>query len=99
VFASRFLPFFHSVVPLTAGMAGMRYRTFITWTAAASALWTSIYVSLAYFLTEQYLALTEQFEWAGWVFIGLVVVLIVVNALVKKRIARSESKFMTDEPE
>jgi membrane protein DedA with SNARE-associated domain len=80
-------------------MAGMRYRTFITWTVAASALWTSIYVSLAYFLTEEYLALTEQFEWAGWAFIGLVAVLIVVNSLVKKRIARSQRKFMTDEPE
>jgi membrane protein DedA with SNARE-associated domain len=99
VFASRFLPFFHSVVPLTAGMTGMRYRTFIAWTAAASALWTGIYVSLAYFLTEEYLALTEQFEWAGWVFIGLVVMLVVVNSLVKKRIARSQSKFMTDAPE
>lgn len=99
VFMSRFLPFFHSVVPLTAGMAGMRYRTFIAWTAAASALWTGIYVSLAYFLTEEYLALTEQFEWAGWAFIGVVAVLIVVSTLVKKRLERSQRTFMTDEPE
>jgi membrane protein DedA with SNARE-associated domain len=75
-------------------MAGMRYRTFITWTAAACALWSSIYVSIAYFLTEQYLALAEQFDWAAWVFIGIVVVLVVVSSLVKKRLERSQEKFM-----
>ncbi len=95
VFVSRFLPFLHSVVPLTAGMAGMRYRTFIAWTTAASALWASIYVSIAYFLTEEYLALTKQFKWAGWVFVAVVVVLVIVATLVKKRIERSQEKFMT----
>lgn len=95
VFVSRFLPFLHSVVPLTAGMTGMRYRTFIAWTAAASALWSSIYVSIAYFLTEEYLALTKQVKWAGWVFIIVVVVLVIVATFVKKRIERSQEKFMT----
>ncbi|MCX6495089.1 MAG: DedA family protein [Actinobacteria bacterium] len=94
VFFSRFLPFFHSVVPLTAGMAGMRYRTFITWTTAACVIWASIYVSIAYFLTEQYLALAERFDWAAWAFIGIVIVLIVVSSLIKKRLERSQEKFM-----
>jgi membrane protein DedA with SNARE-associated domain len=72
----------------------MRYRTFITWTTAACVIWASIYVSIAYFLTEQYLALAERFDWAAWAFIGIVIVLIVVSSLIKKRLERSQEKFM-----
>ena len=80
-------------------MAGMRYRTFISWTAAACAIWAGLYVSLAYFLTEEYLVLTERFDWAGWAFIGVVVVLVIVSSLIKKRLARVEEKYMADDDE
>ena len=39
VFISRFLPVFHSVIPLTAGTTAMRYRTFMIWTTPACILW------------------------------------------------------------
>ena len=32
VFVSRFLPVFHSLVPLTVGMSNMSYRKFMAWT-------------------------------------------------------------------
>jgi len=36
VFISRFLPVFHSVIPLTAGTTAMRYRSFMIWTIPAA---------------------------------------------------------------
>lgn len=97
VFLSRFLPVLHSLVPLTVGMTKMRYRTFITWTAAACGLWTFAYVTAAYVLKAQYEAYAKQYEWAGFVFIGIVLALMVVIHFVKKRLEKHEEQFM-DEP-
>jgi len=94
VFLSRFLPVLHSLVPLTVGMTKMRYRTFITWTAAACGLWTVTYVTAAYILKEQYLAIAKQYDWAGYVFIGIVAALMVAIHFIKKRIEKHEEKFM-----
>ena len=46
VFISRFLPVLHSLIPLTVGMSGMRYRTFLAWTAPACIVWAALYVSV-----------------------------------------------------
>jgi membrane-associated protein len=74
VFISRFLPVFHSVVPMTAGMSKMRYRTFMAWTAPACALWAFIYVSVGSGAAETYRELQSRIDWAGWVFIGFFVI-------------------------
>lgn len=94
VFLSRFLPVLHSLVPLTVGMTKMRYRTFITWTTAACAIWTVIYVTAAYILKEQYLAIAKQYDWAGYVFIAIVVALMVAVHMIKKRIEKHEERYM-----
>lgn len=96
VFLSRFLPVLHSLIPLTVGMTKMTYKTFIAWTAAACIIWTFVYVSIAAVLKDQYVAFAERFDWAGWVFIGLVLVFIVSVSLVKKRIEKHEEKFMEE---
>lgn len=74
VFISRFLPVFHSVVPMTAGMTAMPYRTFMAWTAPACALWSFIYVSVGSGAAETYRELQTRIDWAGWVFIAFFVV-------------------------
>ncbi|MBK5237988.1 MAG: DedA family protein [Actinomycetales bacterium] len=94
VFLSRFLPVLHSVIPLTVGMSKMRYRQFISWTAAACIIWTVAYVTLAAVLRERYVQLSEKFDWAGWAFIGIVIGFVFVMWVIKKRIARTQAKFM-----
>jgi len=94
VFISRFLPVFHSVVPMTAGMSNMPYRTFMAWTAPACALWAFIYVSVGAGAAETYRELHGQIEWAGWLFIGFFVVFFLLFWVVKHflwRYAKKES--------
>ena len=97
VFLSRFLPILHSLIPLTVGMTKMKYRTFIAWTAAACVIWTFVYVTLAAVLKDQYEAFAAKYEWAGFLFIGIVVALIVAVSLIKKRVEKTQEKYM-DEP-
>jgi membrane-associated protein len=94
---SRFLPVLHSVVPLTAGMTKMSYRTFITWTAGACAIWSSIYLGIGWFAHGATDAL-KQFKFGGAIFIGIIVIFLVVVTLVKKRLDKS-AEAMIDESE
>ncbi|NBR65618.1 MAG: DedA family protein, partial [Actinobacteria bacterium] len=64
---SRFLPVLHSVVPLTAGMTKMKYKTFIAWTAGACAVWTSMYLGIGWFAHGATDAL-KQFKFGGAIF-------------------------------
>ncbi|MGJ6981320.1 DedA family protein [Aestuariimicrobium soli] len=98
VFLSRFLPVLHSLVPLTVGMSKMRYRTFIAWTSAACTLWALAYVTVGWRAAESYRQLSERLHWAGYAFIGALVLAGLVFWGVKKAIARSEARHMV-EPE
>ena len=94
VFLSRFLPVLHSVIPLTVGMSKMRYRQFISWTAAACIIWAFAYVTIASILGERYSEFSQRFDWAGWAFIGIIIAFVFVMWVIKKKIARSQAKFM-----
>jgi membrane protein DedA with SNARE-associated domain len=88
VFISRFLPVFHSVVPLTAGMSVMPYRTFIAWLTPASIIWAFLYVSIGSGAAETYRELKGSFDQAGWIFIGIFVAGILLITLLKKFLNR-----------
>lgn len=88
VFISRFLPVFHSVVPLTAGMSKMAYRRFMAWTTPACTLWAFIYVSLGSGASGAYRELKDQVDWAGWLFIGIFVAFFALFWVVKHFLMR-----------
>lgn len=94
VFVSRFLPILHSIVPLTVGMTRMTYKTFIIWTSAACIIWTFLYVTVAAVLKDQYTAFAQRYEWAGWAFLGGIALFILTVSLIKKRIEKSQEKYM-----
>lgn len=96
VFLSRFLPILHSLVPLTVGMTKMTYKTFILWTGAACVIWTFVYVTIAAVLKDQYQAFASKYEWAGWAFIGIIVAFVVAVTLIKKRIEKTQEKYMEE---
>ena len=90
IFVSRFLPVLHSVVPITAGMTRMRYRSFIAWTAAASIVWSTIYVSFGYFAALSYEQLSRTVKFAGYIVVGIVAIVVLSLWLLKKVIFKRE---------
>ncbi len=88
VFISRFLPVLHSVVPLTAGMSPMPYRTFMAWTFPACIIWSFLYVSIGSGAAETYRELHQSVDSAGWIFIGIIVAGIVLIAVIKRILNR-----------
>nr|WP_241732109.1 DedA family protein [Galbitalea soli] len=94
VFISRFLPVFHSLVPLVVGTSAMRYGRFIAWTAPACVLWAFAYVSVGAFAAGGYRQLSGQLHVAGYLFVAVVGAALLVIYLVKKLIERSEDKHM-----
>jgi membrane protein DedA with SNARE-associated domain len=94
VFISRFLPVLHSLIPLTVGMSGMRYRRFLAWTAPACILWAFAYVSVGSAAAGSYRELSDRLHWAGYVFVGIVALFVVLVVVVKKVLQHLEEKYM-----
>ena len=90
IFLSRFLPVLHSLVPLTVGMSGMRYRRFIAWTLPACVIWASAYVTVAALAAGSYREMADSLHQAGLIFVTIIVLFIVMAYVVKKIIARAE---------
>jgi membrane-associated protein len=91
---SRFLPVFHSLVPLVVGTSAMRYRVFIAWTVPACAIWAVTYISVGAFAAGSYRQLQGQLQWAGVIFVGIIAVALVIIFLIRRAIGRSESRHM-----
>ena len=94
VFVSRFLPVFHSLIPLTVGTSPMRYRTFLAWTAPACVLWATAYVSVGWLAGGSYRHLASQLHSAGFIFAAIIVLFLLIVVLIKRLIARREARHM-----
>lgn len=92
VFISRFLPVLHSLVPLTVGMSAMSYRRFIAWTTPACVLWSFAYVGVGAAAAGSYRELADRLHWAGYVFVGVIVLFLIVVVVVKKLLERSQAR-------
>jgi membrane-associated protein len=99
VFISRFLPVLHSLIPLTVGMSGMRYRRFLAWTAPACILWAFAYVSVGSAAAGSYRELSDRLHWAGYVFVGIVVAFVLLVVVAKKVLSHVEEKYMAGRDE
>jgi membrane-associated protein len=94
VFVSRFLPVLHSLIPLTVGTSPMRYRAFLTWTAPACILWALAYVSVGAAAAGSYRELADRLHQAGYVFVGIIAVFVLLVVVVKKALHRREERHM-----
>jgi len=97
IFISRFLPVLHSLVPLTVGMSGFRYAKFLAWTAPACTLWATLYVTVAALAAGTYRELADQLHWAGYIFVAIIVLFLVLAFVTKKIIERAEQKHLAEE--
>jgi membrane-associated protein len=102
IFLSRFLPVLHSLVPLTVGMSGYPYRRFLAWTIPACVIWSTLYISVAAVAAGTYRELADQLHYAGYIFVGVIALFLVLVFLTKKVIERAERKHLDhdgpDEP-
>lgn len=96
IFLSRFLPVLHSLVPLTVGMSGFAYRRFLAWTLPACMLWSGIYVSVASLVAGSYKELADKVHYAGYLFVGAIMLFLVAVFVVKKVISRREERHMRE---
>lgn len=94
VFVSRFLPVLHSLIPVTVGMSTMSYRKFMAWTVPATTIWTLSYVTVGTLAAGSFRELLDQLHYAGYLFVGIIVVFALGVMLVKKLAERSESRYM-----
>lgn len=97
IFISRFLPVLHSLVPLTVGMSGYPYRRFLAWTIPACVVWSTLYISVAAVAAGTYRELADQLHYAGYVFVGVIVLFLVLVFAGKKIIERVERKHLDHE--
>lgn len=99
IFLSRFLPVLHSLVPLTVGMSGYPYRRFLAWTIPACVLWSALYVSVAALAAGTYRELADRIHYAGYLFVGVILVFLVLAFFGKKIIARAERRHLDAPPD
>lgn len=97
IFLSRFLPVLHSLVPLTVGMSGCSYRRFLAWTTPACVIWAGLYISVAATAAGTYRELADQLHYAGYIFVGILVVFLVLVFVGKKLIERAERRHLADD--
>ncbi|KJL39819.1 DedA family protein [Microbacterium trichothecenolyticum] len=94
IFISRFLPVLHSLVPLTVGMSGYPYRRFLAWTIPACVIWSTLYISVAAVAAGTYRELADRLHYAGYIFVGVIVLFLVLVFVSKKVIERAERKHL-----
>lgn len=97
IFISRFLPVLHSLVPLTVGMSGYSYRRFLAWTTPACIVWAALYISVSAAAAGTYRELADQIHYAGYVFVAVIVVFLLLVFLGKKLIERLERRHLHEE--
>ncbi|MFI8632105.1 DedA family protein [Microbacterium sp. NPDC077663] len=97
IFLSRFLPVLHSLVPLTVGMSGFAYRRFLAWTVPACAVWSVAYVSVAAAAAEGYRELSDNLHYAGYLFVAVIAVFLVLVYIAKRVIGAREARHLVDE--
>jgi len=95
IFISRFLPVLHSLVPLTVGMSGFGYRRFLAWTAPACVVWAGLYIPVAALAAGTYRELSDKLHIAGYVFVGVIVLFLVLVFVGKKLLEKSEAKHLS----
>lgn len=95
IFLSRFLPVLHSLVPLTVGMSGFGYRRFLAWTVPACAVWSTAYVAVAAAAAGTYRELADRLHSAGYLFVGILAVFLLLAYLAKKLIVAREARHMS----
>lgn len=96
VFVGRFTTALRALVPGLAGMAGMRYRTFLPWNVLGGAIWATAFVLLGYLAGSQYQRIEHYANYAGLgVLAAVIAVLVIRHRRSRRREPRSDASLRT----
>ncbi len=79
VFVGRFTAALRALVPGMAGMAGMRYRTFLPWNVLGGAGWATAFVVLGYLAGSQYQRIEHYANYIGLALLAAAIALLVIR--------------------
>lgn len=77
VFIGRFMSILRSFGPVVAGISGMRYRTFVSWSIASCIVWGAVFTVMGYFFGKSWEVIERYLGWGGAVAFVLGVVLVI----------------------
>lgn len=77
-------------------MSGYSYRRFLAWTAPACAVWAALYISVAAAAAGTYRELSDTIHFAGYVFVGIIVVFLLLVWIGKRVLERYERRHLDD---
>jgi membrane-associated protein len=90
VFFGRFIGFLRAIVPAVAGDARLPYGRFLVWNASGAIVWGTGTVLAGYFAGSSYHKVEKYFSGAGFILLGLIVVLGGALWFVRRRRLRRE---------
>jgi undecaprenyl-diphosphatase len=90
VLVGRWIGFLRAIMPASAGMSGMSYRSFLPWDVAGCVTWASLCVIGGYVLGDHWTRLANWLGKAGWVLVAVVVVALVVHKVRGRRRRRED---------
>lgn len=86
ILISHLIGHLRSFVALSAGMSRMNYRRFLGYELVAAAVWTTAFCLLGYLLAGEIDRLRVLIERAGWVIVGVLVLLFIAWRFLKQRV-------------
>ena len=90
VFIGRWIALLRALVPPTAGMAGMRYRTFLVWNAIGGIAWATVYCLIGYFAGKAAKQLAKHISSAVLIALAIIAVLAIVVLHVRRHQAHKQ---------
>jgi hypothetical protein len=76
-------------------MTKMTYKTFIRWTVGACAVWGAAYVGLGWWAHDTYDRYLSNLKAGGYIFAGIVAVVLLVISIVKKRLSGTAERMIS----
>lgn len=92
VLFGRLTALFRALIPSMAGMAGMRYRTFLLWNVIGGAIWAPGCVLLGYAFSSSLAAVGRTLTWAPFAVLAVVAGGYLALHLRKRRRERDEAR-------
>ena len=86
ILISHLIGHLRSFVALSAGMSRMNYRRFLGYELVAAALWNTTFCLLGYLLGGEIDRLHVLIERAGWVIVGVLVLLFIAWRFLRQRV-------------
>lgn len=90
VFVGRLIPLLRSFVSIVAGLAEMAVLRFLVFSAIADAIFSGLLCGLGYALGSRWHTVVKDFSYAGYVALGIAVIVIAAGVIHRLRVLRDE---------